>query len=535
MKLKNGNYLLPFWGAPDYLTRGRDSLGLQTASLATYARLIPIITNLTTRIRYFGFYCWLLEEYAKHVGDTNPDAQKKYIRRAELLIAFMMVKCRSDTSSIPGTQYASNHISDDYIDIKQGADKEPNKQYVYWQLSSGAFGQYYVAAMQVAGFITYSKSAPDIFVVTEKEGRPLARAFENNLNTAAKSLFWDSITKGGINNQDLDFLADSFSISEIPPDSDEYNIYLRLLKCVDVPLETENEAIFSIDTNLTNTFFRKTTCEIILRFIRDNEQDWIEFKTYLYLQEGVTGEEAHNEVAFGWYYYQMNEYWHFSVETIFWAMLFLMDANPGKYNKIPVNNFIEMLSENINQAFQIQLNQVSPELTLAETAETETAKSENDLVSIIRKEVSGRNPFEAAAMGCRLLLMVWNRNKLNLGETEKYIQKYNIFRPGDVTEGLKWITSNSNKSVLNFIEGLIKRYLINRHLEVAYDKMGSGTKNTLKFSIENNLISHLETVEPVFTTPRIYSLYQIMTDLNLIDNSGNITKRGIEFIEYKDA
>ena len=93
-------------------------------------------------------------------------------------------------------------------------------------------------------------------------------------------------------------------------------------------------------------------------------------------------------------------------------------------------------------------------------------------------------------------------------------------------EGLKWIEKNKQGDTLAFIQQIIQRYLINRHLHVAFSKMGAGTKNTLKFNIEHNLISHLETIEPTFTTPRIYSLYQIMADLGLIDEEGKITEAG---------
>jgi len=531
MKLKIGNYLLPFWGAPDYLTRGRDSLGLQTASQATYARLIPIITNLTTRIRYFGFYPWLLEEYAKQVGDTNPEVQKRFIRRAELLIAFMMVKCRPDAQSIPGSNYASTHLETDYIDIKEGADIEPHRQTVYWQLSSGAFGQYYVAALQLAGLITYSKNAPEIFIPTEKSGRPLAQAFDKNLSDKAKTLFWHSITNGKIKKDDLDILIDSFSISDIPLDSEEHGYYLNLLKCVDVPLDLGDIGQMAVDTNLTNTYFRKATTEIILKFIKNHYKEWTNFKVDLYSKKGDFSANEDKDVAFGWYYYQMNEFWHYAVETIFWAMLFLMDTRPDQYNQIPIDRFIKYYSEEVHVELKRQLKIKDSSFSLSDNVFNETTLDEVDLVAAIDSELNSRNPLEASALGFRLLLMVWIRNKGLITDMEKYVLNYNVSRQGDILEGLKWIETYSNNTLNVFISDIIKRYLINRHLEVAYEKMGSGTKNTLKFSIEHNLISHLETIEPAFTTPRIYSLYQIMMDIDLIKTDGKITKRGIEFIE----
>ena len=39
--------------------RGLDPLGMQNLGVALYQRLMPGISNVTLRMRYYGFYCWL--------------------------------------------------------------------------------------------------------------------------------------------------------------------------------------------------------------------------------------------------------------------------------------------------------------------------------------------------------------------------------------------------------------------------------------------------------------------------------------------
>ena len=44
---------------------------MQTGSVNIYQRLLPGISNVTLRMRYYGFYAWLADTYAKQIGDTN--------------------------------------------------------------------------------------------------------------------------------------------------------------------------------------------------------------------------------------------------------------------------------------------------------------------------------------------------------------------------------------------------------------------------------------------------------------------------------
>jgi hypothetical protein len=64
--LKNNAYIPIVWGAKNNFIMGLNPLGLQNTSEATYATILSGITNLTNRIRYYGFYCWLLEYYAHY-------------------------------------------------------------------------------------------------------------------------------------------------------------------------------------------------------------------------------------------------------------------------------------------------------------------------------------------------------------------------------------------------------------------------------------------------------------------------------------
>jgi hypothetical protein len=52
----------PEW--TDYREKsGLDPLGMQNSSINLYQRLLPGISNVTLRMRYYGLYAWLADVY----------------------------------------------------------------------------------------------------------------------------------------------------------------------------------------------------------------------------------------------------------------------------------------------------------------------------------------------------------------------------------------------------------------------------------------------------------------------------------------
>ena len=81
-----------YWACNDGFKVGRDPMGIQNSSIATYGCILPGLTNLTGHIRYYSLYCWLLSEYdeMERNGETEDIHQYNFIRRAELVMAFIM-------------------------------------------------------------------------------------------------------------------------------------------------------------------------------------------------------------------------------------------------------------------------------------------------------------------------------------------------------------------------------------------------------------------------------------------------------------
>ncbi|MFU7556908.1 hypothetical protein, partial [Pseudomonas paraeruginosa] len=51
------------WLKPPYASGGIDHLGTQASCVMIYGQLLPGITNVTDRARYYSFYPWLVWSY----------------------------------------------------------------------------------------------------------------------------------------------------------------------------------------------------------------------------------------------------------------------------------------------------------------------------------------------------------------------------------------------------------------------------------------------------------------------------------------
>ena len=175
--------------------RGLDPLGLQNNSEATFAMLLPGLNNVTGRLRYYSFYCWLLDLYSKMVKSTDPKKQEAFIRKGEYLLALITVNSGVVFDHIPGSNYSLIVLnsSKDSIDLNKGIYKENGQtEGSYWKYSNGAFGQYYSASLISMGIIMTRDDDSRLYFRSNAEdsnfisGERLANAFDENLEKEDK-------------------------------------------------------------------------------------------------------------------------------------------------------------------------------------------------------------------------------------------------------------------------------------------------------------------------------------------------------------
>ena len=189
------NIPFPFWGAETISKTGRDPLAVQNSSVVIYDNMIKGITNVTERIRYNGFFCWLLTFIAERLFATNPSKidnlkeQITYLRRGELLLAYSMQYNYSQVNGVSGSIFAQNNINSEDLNIAEGADIENRSKgiRIYWQNRLGIFGQYYIGVLTQLKLIYLPDANHQTYRVTS-EGLKLCELYRQSLTKAQEGM-----------------------------------------------------------------------------------------------------------------------------------------------------------------------------------------------------------------------------------------------------------------------------------------------------------------------------------------------------------
>lgn len=222
-------------GFPEWTELGQDGgldpLGMQRPIEVIYQSLLPGISTITLRFRYYAFFVWMLEVYAKKNGNTDPMAFRRFQRRCETL--FALVAARGNTElGVAGIDWAHRQLSGvpespaTTIDFSVGADPEADLIHRYLRNKGGAFGGIYATQMYEMGLITLGNDENPISVCSHR-ALPLANAFAEEIGDLAV-LFLGCVEAGKVSLADLDRLA-PMKPSEVIAGSKEHSLLVNLL------------------------------------------------------------------------------------------------------------------------------------------------------------------------------------------------------------------------------------------------------------------------------------------------------------------
>ncbi len=463
----------PFWAEGGSFLGGRDPLGIQNSSIVVYANLLPGMTNLTGRIRYYSFYCWLLAEYHKserNSADNSIITQYRFIRRAELAMAFLMKN--SDVTNIVGRDYVSKPYDGTIFDVAKGADNP--KENSYWKYTSGALGQYYAGSLASLGLI----EIVDKYFITTEAGRKLATAFIESTSDIDREQFLNLIEVGKIDSTQTN-LCESLYIDKIVRDSKEW----KLLR--DIMFGTA--ALFAKKREQTRIIFQKAP-------IADSSVNlfplWV-FRKY----EKSIGDLDVEGAEFGWLYYYLNEAIHYSLTTIFW--MFLLNINTPHQ----VDEYIDKVTKAVNNIdFDIAAFDIP------------------QLLDEIKSCVKSSDTYQATYLAIKLIEKIEEYTRLYNDKIDNFENKYSLKQQsGHISDALDTYSKRGVKlEGDNYIRYIIKR-VATTHTTVAYRKMGKGDGNLLKYMIEDGVIYRVENVTPQHTTPRLSTLHSFLSDLGYIN------------------
>jgi hypothetical protein len=522
--------LNPFWAEGKGFINGRDPLGIQNSSVSIYAALLPGLNNVTDRLRYYGFYCWLLKRIddKKLSFETRQD-QYNYIRKAEYMLAVYMSECEPEQQGIAGSAFAvrklreSRAAGENFIDIKNGAEKHSGteKGSVFWDFKAGILGQYYAGSLQdnYAGLGLIRISAGFYFVT--EVGKQLGAAYGKTVGSIAEKLFDKTISSGILQLKDIVLLAD-FSISKIQLTSDEGKFYTNSLFSTDFSLRTDS---------VLETTYRRDSLLLFLDSLTDfnEERDFQNLPELLYQKAGLIGQKSCSDASIGWFYYYCCERMHISVEFLFYAILKEIETKRQTIKAVS-----DTLTSTCLKGFDNCYTNFPEEMMLSELIELVQEESDVDYVGVMDSNDKG----EGLVYAIEYFLLTYKTVKVheNTFKTFTYTTRTRD-KNGTALDWAHYVDKKLSSPIDKFIAELLIK-IMNDHLHVAYSKMGNGDEQVHKFILEDNNLIHINNIAPRFTTPRLKTVRNFLQDVGIIkfdEKEGYIiTKAGEEILKpYK--
>lgn len=199
------------WVAPPSASGGLDHLGAQAPCILIYGQLLPGITNVTDRARYYSFYPWLIWSLDQRFPKADEEAFVEWFRRADCLftlIAEHHARSKSEASERHGAAMVGRQklvaavqrlMTGAALTLTDFTDTESSL--CYFQNRFGGLSQYYAGTLIELGMIDGTKKP--WYRYSSEAGKPLAAALEALVPADA---FWAVVERGQVTAADLQAL-----------------------------------------------------------------------------------------------------------------------------------------------------------------------------------------------------------------------------------------------------------------------------------------------------------------------------------------
>ncbi|WP_439361599.1 hypothetical protein [Bradyrhizobium sp. DASA03007] len=506
---------------------GLDPLGMQNSSVHLYQTLIPGIGNVTLRMRYYGLYAWLSWVYAKRIGDTNPKAWQRMIRRTEALYA-LIAQRRGDEGGVTGTEWAQEKLKDSTsrtIDFAEAAKTRRETSDYYFAVDWGAYGLAYASQLFQIGIFDPSREHA-IAMPSLELGEKLAQAFDKEMGELSAP-FYEAIQRGKVSLRELDVFA-RLAPSGIRKGGPERKLYEDILFARTGP--QDEEAI----SRRSSLLLILKVAEQIQRAPTPDDVRWLLYagkdrKGQLFAP-GTKELEAQIE---RWRIYQANDLCHVALECL---LKFILDKLGDYPRGIAPSALIAQCVEDVTSttgnppaswnAFVAGLDAVE------NTGDPSAANSEAALAAAIMtaRRVADYCSAEIARSALTLLALLHRRFRQNTQAVTEELKTLDLTAFHSLlTEG-RYLDQFGDTPFSDAVARIIEERVIRRHLWVALRKFQRQGDYTFLIEADDGLIWLREKDGPVFTNPRLGPAIRFLRDIHLIDDNG-LTRRGVEVLQ----
>lgn len=496
------------WTKRGSFSAGRDPLGFQAASVRLYTSLVPGLTNVTNRLRYYSFYCWVIWQFEQIHHTTKEDKWIEFIRRCEAAIALAcQIGDAANAHGMAGSEWGRDEADDTskkIFDLIKPTNR-PGEDGQYLKARYGNFGQFYTASMLEMGLI--DSASARVYGVTNTVGKALATAVQEG-HPEACALLLKAVKSGRISRSDCETVSEALHPSYLDPTSQEALLLKQFLQGGRADDPTADA--------------RRISLRNVLAVIADSEGEY-DLRRELYVQTGSLGSRSQRDDNLArWRAYFLNEFCHIALEV--W-----LNAIVGLSNEVAEPTSVDALVAAL-AALAVDDETTSTE-TLASGLATKTLGEEHDLGAELLAVASVKKaPDRSAVEGsAKLILSLWFHWRDNALVRDELLRET---VEGRSAEGIfRFLDLNSAANARLTIAKLIKKFVVSNHLVIAGQKLATGGRFTYRFTLDDGCLVDGEFGEYTYTQPRIANLLTFARDANLVDPAlGTITAAGADFL-----
>lgn len=511
---------MPITGYPEWTEyrkkNGLDPLGMQNTSVALYQRLLPGISNVTLRMRYYGLYAWLCAVYARRIGDTNPKTWQRSVRRAEALYA-LVAQTRGGEGGIAGILWAQRKLAAANGNaIAFADDAEPGSPTHYLKQAWGAFGAAYQSQLFEIGIFlevtghTIPVPSPDI-------GEELAARFAA-AGGALAGRFIDTVERGSVTHDELEQFA-PLTPGGINTDGDERLLYEQVLFAEAGPQR-------SADLD------RRRTMLLILELARQLERSpnvddvrWAFYSGRLPDGEPFRVSTELDRQQQRWWVYQANDLCHICLETLLKFLLDLLEPHPGGLTRgaligQAVAEIIATMEDRpetwsaLLRQIMLAANASSDEVPLAERTLAEA------VIWAARAGEQQQCPPTAAWHALQLLAVLHKRTEAVEADRLRELAEFENGAFRSLQTEVRFLRAQAELPFDQMLGRLLEERILRRHLWIALRKLRYQNDYTFLFEPDNGRIRLRAKDGPVYTNPRLGPALTFLRDIHLLDEGG---------------
>lgn len=531
------------WVRPPEPIRGLDHLGVQAPCIALYGQLLPGITNVTDRARYYTFHPWVLWSFEKRYEDHSLDEFRRVLRRAECLFALIAIRharvVGDNDDGLHGRAMVgrdkllrieedSTFALDDYATLEG-----PNR---YFKNKLGGLGQYYFGPLRDLRVLDHHEGAgyPGY---DDQRGRRLAEAFAS---AVPEDTFFRVLEQQTSTWEELDEVA-AFCPCKLRENPAEHELLLDLFLARTEP--------FQGDGGKTRRASLGLMLDLASQPARNPEyafEGLLRGAAYTgALVDGAAWQvtEAHQRVLRGWGTYQRNELLSISVQGLFAAVLRAIERDEARKIRQASDaaGVAVRLLSSLDADLKMPLDALVTRVRGALPALADWQNGDHELQrgwrlqNLTLNDDANLESIAQESIAVLLALLARGVDEYPYGDFELDPE---YFDPREVhLLSLRHASKNewTGLTVEDWIRWVAVHWGVARHLRVALRKLRGERRDTFRIRPLEGELRVVEAPEPVFTQPRVSKAQQILRDLCLVeyDDEGVmvLTNRGHSELE----